>query len=55
MTATSRRTVRSVRAISVIPVSKRKRAVHALGARNVHARVLDQEAVGATQDYLVYG
>ena len=50
MTATSRRTVRSVRAISVIPISKRRRAVYVLGSRNIHARVLDEEAVGFEED-----
>ena len=54
----TRRTVRTVRAIPVVPVPvsvsvpvcERGSAVDVLGTRNVHARVLGEETVGFEED-----
>lgn len=52
MPATRRRTIRSVRAIPipVAAVGKRRCAVCVLGSRDVHARVLGEEAIGFEED-----
>jgi hypothetical protein len=50
MPTTRRRAIHSVRAIPVMAVRERRCAVYVLGARNVHARVLGEEAGGFEED-----
>jgi len=50
MAATRRGTVRSVGAIPMVPIGERGSAVYILGTRNVHTRVLGEEAVGFEED-----
>lgn len=50
MPTTRRRTIRSVHAIPVVAVGECRCAENVLGARNVHARILGEEAVGFEED-----
>ena len=53
MTAAGRRAIRAIRAICTVPampVGERRGAVHVLGPRNVHARVLGEKVARFEED-----